>query len=170
MGYTGGTTEDPTYADIGDHAEAIEIAYDPTEITYEQLILEFWSAHRPDAEPWSTQYRSAVFVHDEEQREVAERTKRMMARKLGRPVHTAVETAAVFTQAEDYHQKYRLRHQPDVFAELVAAYPMVDDLVRSTAAARLNAWVSGWGSQADRQRDLPRTGLSDTAQRSVARR
>ncbi len=169
VGYTGGTSDDPNYNQMGDHSEAIEIAFDPAKISYETLLLEFWGAHRPTAESWSRQYRSAVFVHDAAQREAAERIRRITARKLGTEVHTAIEDAGVFTQAEAYHQKYRLRRDRELFSALAEAYPDIDDLVRSTAAARLNAWSSGYGTASDRQRDVTRLGLSFDAQTRLLR-
>jgi len=126
--------------------------------------VEFWAAHTPSEEAWSRQYRSAIFVADAEERRVAERSVAMTAKRLGRPVHTAVEERGTFWQAEDYHQKYRLKRKGVVWGELAAIYPDVDDLVMSTAAARANAWASNFGSTEQRARELPETGLSYGAQ------
>lgn len=164
MGYAGGTTTGPTYHALGDHSEAVEVAYDPTRVTYERLLHEFWAAHDPTRSA-SRQYRSAIFVHDEAQREVAERSLRATELRLGDEVATAIEPAGTFTPAEDYHQKWELRHVGAVWREVAAAYPAVDDLVRSTAAARMNAWVAGYGTEADlRIDDL---GLSPEGRRAL---
>lgn len=160
MGYTGGLVPDPTYADLRDHAEAVEIGFDPARISYDALLAEFWAAHDPGAEAWKGQYRKAVFVHDEAQRAAAERTRDEVARKLGRPVHTAIEDAGTFWQAEDYHQKWSLRRQSGLFAEVRASFPEMDDLVRSTQAARLNAWAGGWGRTEAVAREIDALGLS----------
>ena len=170
MGYTGGTLANPTYRNLGDHSEAIEVAYDPAKISYEELLTEFWAAHHPEDAPWGRQYRSAIFVHDEAQRQAAERTKQRTEQGLGKTVYTAIEPAGTFYQAEDYHQKYRLKRKGEAFGQLLAIYPQMDDLVRSTAATRLNAWAAGWGTDADRDRDLPKMGALATSPAAAAHR
>ncbi|MFT4626454.1 MAG: peptide-methionine (S)-S-oxide reductase [Myxococcota bacterium] len=169
VGYAGGAMDSPTYDDIGDHSEAIEVGYDPARISYERLLAEFWYGHRPAETAWSQQYRSAIFVHSEAERHAAERSIAVTEAKLGRPVHTAVEDASRFWQAEDYHQKYRLQRESWAWRELRAAYPDMRDLVRSTAAARLNAWVSDHGEVAQLERELPLVGLSPAAQKQLRR-
>jgi peptide-methionine (S)-S-oxide reductase len=134
----------PTYHELGDHAEAIEIGYDPAKISYELLLTEFFAAHTPTSQPWSRQYRSAIFVHDAEQRAAAELAKRVAQKRLGRPVSTAIEEAGTFWVAEDYHQKYSLRARRAEWEMLVRAYPDMDALLHSTAAARLGAWAGGY--------------------------
>lgn len=143
MGYAGGTTPDPTYRDLGDHSEAIEVAYDPSVLSYERLLLEFFAQHTPTDEPWLRQYRSAVFVRTPEERAAAERAARATSVRLGAEVHTAIEAAGPFTPAEDDHQKYELRHLEPVWNEFVAMYPTSEAQVRSTAVARANAWAAG---------------------------
>lgn len=165
MGYAGGHQEGPTYEDLLDHSEAIEVAYDPARISFDELLAEFWDGHAPAETMWSRQYRSAIFVSNPEERAAAERSLARAERRLGHVVHTRVEDQGTFWQAEDYHQKYRLRREGDAWRELQAAYPDLDDLVRSTAAARLNAWASGLGDAKQRARELPLVGLSGEAQR-----
>jgi peptide-methionine (S)-S-oxide reductase len=144
VGYAGGEKPHPTYHDLGDHAEAIEIGYDPSKISYELLLTEFFSAHTPTSEPWSTQYRSAIFVTSPEQRHAAELARRAAEKRLGKPVFTAIEDAGTFWVAEDYHQKYSLRSRRKQWEVLVGAYPDMDALLHSTAAARLGAWAGGY--------------------------
>jgi peptide-methionine (S)-S-oxide reductase len=114
-GYTGGRTADPTYEQVSagrtGHAEAVEIVYDPRKVTYPQLLDVFWRNIDPltanaqfcDA---GSQYRAAIFVHDETQRRLAEESKRAVAQRLQKPVVTEVVTASKFWPAEDYHQDY----------------------------------------------------------------
>ncbi len=164
MGYAGGTTEDPTYRNLGDHAEAIRVEYDPARISYEQLLDRFWSGHDPHARPWSSQYRAAVFYHDGEQKRIAERTRDRVAGE-GR-IHTEILPAGPFHPAEGYHQKYALRGDPALLAEIRAYYPEGDDFVASTAAARLNGYAAGYGGLARLAEELPGLGLSrDAAKR-----
>ena len=91
MGYAGGTTPDPTYDDIGDHAETVQVEYDPEKISYGELLDVFWTSHNPAARSWSSQYRSAIFPADEEQRKAAERSAAKVRAELGGRIFTAVE-------------------------------------------------------------------------------
>jgi peptide methionine sulfoxide reductase MsrA len=158
---------EPTYRALGDHSEAIEIGFDPERITYERLLLEVFAAHSPTAEPWSRQYRSAIFVHDDAQRAAAELAVKAEEKKRDVRIHTAIEEAGTFWQAEDYHQKYRLRAYDGLLAEARQVYPETDDLVMSTLAARLNAWAAGWGDEVQVAREIELTGLSDAAREKV---
>lgn len=163
VGYTGGTTLDPSYRSLGDHTEAIQIDFDPRRISYGELLDVFWSSHNPCARPWSRQYRSAIFYHDARQRRLAESTARRVAKERGAVVRTLLEAIGTFYRAEDYHQKYRLRQDRVVVAEYLAVYPKAVDFVNSTAVTRVNGYLAGHGTLADLVRDLPRLGLSPGA-------
>ena len=101
VGYTGGTKRDPTYTELGDHTEAIEVTFDPKKISYEQLLDHFWKQHDSTV-PQKIQYRSAIFPLDETQRDSAESSLRNQPGQI----QTAIDPAKVFSEAEDYHQKY----------------------------------------------------------------
>jgi len=146
VGYAGGTTRNPTYHNLGDHSESVEVVYDPSRISYEKLLEIFWASHDPASHPWSRQYMVAIFYHDEGQKLLAERTRDREARRIGRAVHTGILPASVFTAAEEYHQKFQLRRHPELMKGLLAAYPDPKDLVSSTAAARLNGYLGGHGT------------------------
>ncbi|MDD5112162.1 MAG: peptide-methionine (S)-S-oxide reductase MsrA [Candidatus Altiarchaeota archaeon] len=103
VGYTGGTKKNPTYHDLGDHTESVEIKFNPDVIPYKELLEHFWSQHNPGAIS-VTQYKSAIFYHNEEQRKKAEESKRRQQEKGD--VVTEVLPAGVFYEAEEYHQKY----------------------------------------------------------------
>jgi peptide-methionine (S)-S-oxide reductase len=163
VGYAGGTSPDPTYRSLGDHAETIQIDFDPRRISYGELLEVFWSTHNPCARPWSRQYMSAIFYHDEQQAQRAVATMKKIAVTRGAKVHTLLARAGTFYLAEDYHQKYRLRQHPDLVAEYLAVYPKLHEFVNSTAAARVNGYLGGHGSLADLENDLPRLGLSKSA-------
>jgi peptide-methionine (S)-S-oxide reductase len=115
VGYSGGTLDNPTYEDVCSHttghAEVVEVTYDPERVSYEQLLDVFWHKHDPtqlNRQGWDIgdQYRSAIFVHDEEQREVALRSKVEQQANWKSPIVTQVEPAETFYEAEDYHQRY----------------------------------------------------------------
>ncbi|MEI6293332.1 MAG: peptide-methionine (S)-S-oxide reductase MsrA [Methanomicrobiales archaeon] len=117
VGYTGGHMENPAYRDIctdtTGHAEAVEITYDPAVLSYEQLLAEFFRIHDPttpdrQGPDFGSQYRSAIFYHDNTQRLSAE-SAIMQLEKNGRyrqPVVTQVVPALEFYEAEEYHQQY----------------------------------------------------------------
>ena len=150
----------PTYRTIGDHSETIQIDYDPSRITYEDLLEVFWSAHDPTRRNWSRQYRSDIFTHDEEQRAIAAESKARQGRRRGGKIRTAIEPFGRFTMAEDYHQKYTLRQYPEIMTELETLYPSFPGLRDSTAAARLNGYLSSYGSLEEFEREEPRLTLT----------
>jgi peptide-methionine (S)-S-oxide reductase len=117
VGYTGGTTAAPTYmqvcTDRTGHAEAVEVAYDPTRVSYDDLLRVFWENHNPtqlnrQGPDVGTQYRSAVFYHDTDQETAARESKERLERDhvYRRPIVTQIVPAGTFYAAEDYHQQY----------------------------------------------------------------
>ncbi|MBI4341682.1 MAG: peptide-methionine (S)-S-oxide reductase MsrA [Candidatus Omnitrophica bacterium] len=117
VGYTGGTTADPTYEQVSTgatgHAEALQAIYDPSKATYEQLLDVFWSNINPTTvngqfADKGTQYRTAIFYHNDEQQRLAEASKERLARsgKFDEPIATEIVLASVFYRAEEYHQHY----------------------------------------------------------------
>ncbi len=117
VGYTGGRTKDPTYSQVctgrTGHAEAVRIEFDPEIVEYEQLLEIFWRIHDPtqinrQGPDVGTQYRSAIFYHDDQQKREAARSKAAL-QESGRfrvPVATEIVPAPEFYEAEEYHQKY----------------------------------------------------------------
>ena len=163
VGYAGGTTENPTYRNIGDHSETIQIEYDPTQISYEELLDIFWRSHGAQYRPPSRQYMSAIFYHDEEQRRLAMETKDREEDRLGTKVYTEITPFQGFYLAEGYHQKYRLRNSPNFMNEFHVMYPSDADFIASTAAARVNGYLGGYGSLAALQAEANSLGLSPEA-------
>jgi len=117
VGYIGGDTMDPTYEDIcrkaTNHAEAIEIKYDPEIVSYEELVEKLWQFHDPttlnsQGPDHGTQYRSAIFYLSDEQKDLAEKSKAAadMSGRFGAPIVTEITAADKFWPAEEYHQKY----------------------------------------------------------------
>jgi peptide-methionine (S)-S-oxide reductase len=117
VGYTGGHSNNPTYKDVctnsTGHAEAVEVAFDPAKISYDQLLDVFWENHDPtqlnrQGPDWGTQYRSAIFFHSPEQEAAAKASKQKLeqAHRFSKPVVTQIVPAETFFEAEDYHQQY----------------------------------------------------------------
>lgn len=160
VGYAGGTANDPTYHKLGDHSETVQIEYDPTQISYEELLEVFWASHNPTTQPWSRQYMSIIFYHNEEQKIAALASKHREETRLGQAIFTKVMPFLEFYLAEDYHQKYYLQQKPDLFNEFAVLYPEISQLIRSTAVARVNGYIGGYGSFESLQKKINSFGLS----------
>ena len=117
VGYIGGQTQNPTYkevcTDTTGHAEAVEVDFDPTQISYEKLLTVFWENHDPTQinrqEPdWGKQYRSAIFFHSPEQESAAKKSKEELDKsgRFSKKIATQIVPAITFFEAEDYHQQY----------------------------------------------------------------
>lgn len=119
VGYAGGYTPNPTYEEVCSartgHAEVVRVVYDPARVSYRDLLTAFWEAHDPTQEmrqgnDIGTQYRSAIYVANDDQRKVAEETRDVYERRLREAGYGAITTeiadAGPFYLAEDYHQQY----------------------------------------------------------------
>ncbi|MCW1888235.1 MAG: peptide-methionine (S)-S-oxide reductase MsrA [Candidatus Moranbacteria bacterium] len=115
VGYTGGKRENPTYEQVctgvTGHAEAVEVTYDESLVSYEKLLEVFWANHNPttpnqQGPDKGTQYRSVIFFHDEAQQTKAEASVLKVQQKWERPIVTEIVPAVTFYPAEDYHQRY----------------------------------------------------------------
>jgi peptide-methionine (S)-S-oxide reductase len=168
VGYAGGTEPDPSYYSLGDHTEVVQVEYDPDVVRYADLLEVFWANHNPMSAPHKRQYRGVVLVHDDHQREAAQRTRDELESRTGQSVETAIEALDRFTLAEDYHQKYELRSTPVVADELEDIYGGA--FVDSTVAARLNGFVAGHGDKDDREALFADLDLSPAALSEVRRR
>jgi peptide-methionine (S)-S-oxide reductase len=168
VGYAGGTDPDPTYYSLGDHTEVVQVAYDPDELDYTDLLEVFWANHSPFTAAHKRQYRGVVLAHDDTQRAAAEESIAELEARTGNSVATPVERLTEFTLAEEYHQKYELRSTPVLGDELVDIYG--PDIVDSTVAARLNGFVAGHGTAEQRERFLASVELSPAALSELERR
>ena len=127
-GYTGGHTSNPSYEQVcggaTGHAEAVELTFDPTQISYEALVRKFFTIHDPtqlnrQGPDVGEQYRSVIFYHSSEQQEVAERIKKELApHYLPKTIATSIEPAATFWKAEEYHQRYAVKHPGQVVCHI----------------------------------------------------
>ena len=121
VGYSGGRLENPSYEDVCSgrtgHAETVEVEYDPSKVSYEQLLDVFWEDHDPttlnrQGPDVGEQYRSAIFFHTPEQQAAATASKEKLEKsgKYKRPVVTQIQPASKFWRAEEYHQRYLEKH------------------------------------------------------------
>jgi peptide-methionine (S)-S-oxide reductase len=119
VGYTGGSTSDPSYKRVCSgstgHAEAVEVWFDPTAVSYGELLETFWAIHNPttrNRQGWDigSQYRSAIFFHDAEQERLATASRDEHQASSRRQIVTEIVPASAFYDAEDYHQRYVEKH------------------------------------------------------------
>ena len=106
---------------------------------------------------------SAIFTHGEEQARVARETRDAEEKKRGKKIHTEIAAAGTFTLAEDYHQKYQLRNETVLAAWFKEVYPDEKTFVNSTAAARVNGYLSGYGNAEQLEKEIDSLGLSQKA-------
>jgi peptide-methionine (S)-S-oxide reductase len=118
-GYTGGKLANPTYHQVSaggtGHAEAVEVIYDPSKVTYQQLLTHYWRSVDPTVKDQQfcdhgSQYRTAIFVHSDEERKLAEASKKKVEAELKQPIYTEIAQAGTFYPAEDYHQDFYLKN------------------------------------------------------------
>lgn len=169
-GYTGGEKKNPTYFSLGDHTETVEIDYDPEVIDFGELLDVFWDSHSPTGPKPPRQYMSVIFYHDPEQKALARQTLNRQQDLLGQKIYTEIEPRTRFYRAEDYHQKYYLRQHPGFLREMGEHYPDFAALVDSTAAARINGYLGGYGDAEDLARELESLGLSPQSQEKLKAR
>jgi len=119
VGYVGGQTENPTYKEVcggrTGHAEAVEVTFDPSEVSYDELVDSFWRLHDPtqvNRQGWDmgTQYRSAIFFHSPEQERTAQESMERAQERFRKPIATQIVPAVTFWRAEEYHQQYLVKN------------------------------------------------------------
>jgi peptide methionine sulfoxide reductase MsrA len=146
---------DPTYHDMGDHTEVVQVDFDPRTISYGDLLEIFWADHDPLRPGFGTQYRNVVLFEGEAQRRAALASKERTAARLGGEVRTEVLPLDGFRLAEDYHQKFHLRSRVALARELSERSGDPDWFVSSTEAARLNGYLGGHGGREWIEREMP---------------
>jgi len=114
-GYTGGRVANPDYEQVSSggtgHAESVQVIYDPSKVTYAQLLAYFWHHIDPTVKDrqfcdYGHQYRTAIFVHNDEEKKLAEESKKKVAEELKKPIYTEIDKAGPFYPAEAYHQDF----------------------------------------------------------------
>ena len=146
VGYTGGTTENPTYHNLDGHTEAVQIEYDPSRISYQELLDVFWGGHNPTQPAWSRQYASIVFYHDEEQKRLAEASKLelMESGVFDKPIVTFIDTPGAYPgmhaiqEAWQAHQRGEIDHT-GVMVHLVPDEGVDDGPVVATEVVPIHA-------------------------------
>jgi len=156
VGYTGGTSKNPTYHNLSDHTESIDLEYDPDITSFEKLLQIFWSSHSPTV-CHKRQYMSAIFYHNEQQKLIAEQSMKDIQKSYDRPIATKILPLDVFYEAEDYHQKFMLRKHKS----LINSLGLNDkQLISSHIAARINGYIGGFGTIQNLNDEVKSLGIS----------
>lgn len=160
VGYAGGISDNPTYHNIGDHTETIQIEYDPDQISYRELLEIFWENHNPATQPRSRQYINILFYHNTDQKEEFEELKLEYESESGREVKTELKEYEEFYLAEDYHQKYYLQSNSRFKNHYRDIYDL-SDFIDSTAVARVNGYLGRYGTAEQLLEEIDRLGLNE---------
>ena len=126
----------------------MQVDFDPNQISFEEIMNMVWAGHNPTRAAWSTQYMAAIWVENDEQLAIANRTAAEQAEQNRWKIKTPILPLETFYIAEDYHQKYSLQKYYSLMKKLRAMYPDFKDFNDSTVAARLNGFLSGHGNKA----------------------
>src|SRR5438309_12131131 len=151
---------------MGDYTETTEVDFDPARISYEKLLLAFWSFHSPRAGA-ARQYKSAVWCNSPAQEKAAREVKARLEKQRGGELYTEVLPASRFYLSEDYHQKYYLKAHRVLEHEFERIYPRAEDYLASTAVARANSVAGGDMDPAQLQREIGQYGLSEQGQQAL---
>ncbi|WP_053093775.1 peptide-methionine (S)-S-oxide reductase MsrA [Rufibacter radiotolerans] len=164
VGYAGGTTPDPTYRHLAEHMETVQLEFDPSQVTFLELLRLFFAHHTPTKEPYKRQYTSAIFYHSPEQEKATKTALQEAEKRLEAPLFTEVNPFTIFYLAEERHQKWNLRRTPDLLQTYQAIYPKFEDFNHSTAVARVNGYLGGFEEEHVLMEDLGGLGLPYEAQ------
>jgi peptide-methionine (S)-S-oxide reductase len=133
-------------------------------VSYEDLLDYFFENHKPFSQPWSVQYKSAIYYANEDQKLAAEQKVAALEEENGGTIYTDILPLETFYIAEAYHHKYYLRKNHLLTDELEARYPTLEEFLDAPIVTWINAYVFGCGQLDDLQEELPSFGLSPEAE------
>ncbi|MFF2482298.1 peptide-methionine (S)-S-oxide reductase MsrA [Paenibacillus sp. NPDC058071] len=147
-GYAGGAAEYPTYRNMGDHTETVQLRFDPSKLPFESIVRLFWNSHNPNNINGykGDQYKSLLFWQTEEQRDAIGRVLQERNERGETGAETEVCPYEHFWPAEDRHQKYYLKRYPDAVRQLELLFLHLDAPMETTLAARLNGVAKGYAN------------------------
>jgi len=160
VGYTGGKSKDPSYRNMMDHTESVQLEFDPAQISYDKLLSLFWKGHSPICRS-SAQYKSGIWFHNPEQEKKAKESMIEQEKKLSRKVYTDIESAATFYIAEDYHQKFEMQRYKNILQ--ILKFGSLKEMIDSPLATKLNGYYGGHGSMEQIMVEITKSGLNEEA-------
>lgn len=163
VGYSGGRSTNPTYKSSDQHTEVVEIDYDPTQISYEDLVEIFFAKHNETLKPYDVRVKSLIFYRNDEQKRVAERILERIRSEAPEDeyVYTELKSFEVLYLAEDEHQNRSLKLEPSIYNEIKQMYETEENILNSILAAKLNGYIYGYGSPEGALELLEKSGLSE---------
>ncbi|MBP3950491.1 peptide-methionine (S)-S-oxide reductase [Bacillus sp. YZJH907-2] len=169
VGYSGGSTKNPTYRNMGDHTESLEIDYDPTVISVVELLKMFWQHHNAQRmnDYRGRQYLSLLLYRNEQQLDLIQSQKQKFERQLGKEIVTEIKPYHHFYIAEDRHQKYYLKRFSNAYASIFQHFTTEQAFVDSTIVARLNAMAKGFGTYTELKQSVQSWGLSEIEEQNL---
>ncbi|WP_434303156.1 peptide-methionine (S)-S-oxide reductase [Clostridium botulinum] len=163
VGYTGGSTLFPTYNSIGNHLETVEIYYDSSKIAFEDLLMVFEKNHNYTTRPNLLQYNSAILYNNENEKELCLNWKKSKEEELTKEVLTKISPIEKFYYAEFYHQKYYVQLEPVIMSNLRSKFSTGNDLISSPLCHKLNAYLAGYSSLKNLNKEIKDFNLSKDA-------
>ncbi len=160
VGYAGGTTPDPTYADLDDHLEAVRVEFDPTQICYPDLLDRFWADHAPNQTVYKHRYRHALFPRTDRQIQQARHSFASAEERYGDDLGVSLIENAPFHRADPHHQNYKLRSHDLLVQAFRKMLPSERAFTDSPAATLANGYVGGDRAPDRLAEDRSRLGLS----------
>ena len=144
--------------------------FDPEKISYKELLEVFWKSHDPAGQPVSQQYKAAVFYHNEKQKRLSEETRQALSSSTKGEIVTEILPYGGFYPAEDYHQKFNLRSNPALMEEFSTGDSQGEIIMSSTAAARVNGYLGGYGTCSQLKSEIESLGLSEEGNKRLLKR
>lgn len=155
VGFAGGTKTNPTYRQMGDHTETVEVTFHADSISLEQLLRKFWSDHNPNRPAYKErQYISLLLYRNAEQKKMMETVKRQLEGEMDGQIYTEISPLHDFTEAEPHHQKYYIKRFKRATERLLRHFPDEAAFHSSTITARLNGFVREYGTLASIKQEI----------------
>lgn len=167
VGYCGGIEDNPSYRNIKDYSEAFEFDYDGDLITYDSIIETFWYSHTPENRTGKTQYKSIIFYRNQEEKIIAENSRKRFENQVGRSFNTEIKPLSKFYLAENYHQKFFLQNVQDIRKDFIEIYPNIMDFINSTSAMKVNSYCKGNGILKRLKEEIESFGLSSQGEKAL---
>lgn len=165
VGYAGGSTPAPTYKQMGDHTECLQIDYDPSQITFAEIARHFWNSHNSNRGNYKgRQYLSIFLFHDSYQEEVLEKIKQETQDTNAQLIGTEIVPLVNFTLAEEKHQKYYLKRYSSATQKLREHFLTEEAFTNATLVARLNSFVKGYGTLSSLKEEITEWEGEDTGE------
>ncbi|QXE01388.1 peptide-methionine (S)-S-oxide reductase [Terribacillus sp. DMT04] len=162
VGFAGGTKLNPTYRQMGDHTETVEITYDLDMVSLEELLRKFWQNHNPNRPVYKErQYISLLLYRNADQKRVMEMVKLHLETEQDEAIYTEIAPLHQFTEAEPHHQKYYLKRFKRATEQLMTCFPDEANFHHSTIVARLNGFVREYGTLAAIKQEVTQWDISE---------